>query len=114
MKKNQVGLLRKSAQEETDEIDTLIVDGVNKMSQKKVDEYKKFKANRKKIFEKEKKMRKVRRVLGVVIAVAVIGGFGYWGYYSYQVANKPEVSFSSLITQNSYGFILPTATDASN
>lgn len=80
------------------------------MSQKKVDEYKKYKANRKKIFEKEKKMRKIRKVLGIVIGVVVIGGFGYWGYYSYQVAKAPEVNFYNLITQDSYGFIIPTET----
>ena len=80
------------------------------MSQKKVDEYKKYKANRKKIFEKEKKMRKIRKVLGIVIGVAVIGGFGYWGYYSYQVAKAPEVNFYNLIAQAAYGFIIPTET----
>lgn len=83
------------------------------MSQRKVDEYKKYKANRKKIFEKEKKMRKVKKVIGVIVGIAVIGGFGYWGYYSYQVAQEPEVNFSSLITQDSYGFILPTNTGLS-
>lgn len=81
------------------------------MSQKKVDEYKKYKANRKKIFEKEKRMRKIRKVVGVVIGIVVIGGFGYWGYYSYQVAKAPEVNFSNLITQDSYGFIIPTVSD---
>lgn len=83
------------------------------MSQKKVDEYKKYKANRKKIFEKERKMRKIKKIIGVILGIAVIGGFGYWGYYSYQVSQRPEVNFSSLITQDSYGFILPTTTDIS-
>ena len=81
------------------------------MSQIKVDEYKKYKANRKKINAREKKMRKVRKVIGVLVGIVVIGGFGYWGYYSYQVAKRPEVDFSSLITQDSYGFIIPTVTE---
>lgn len=80
------------------------------MSQKKVDEYKKYKVNRKKIFEKEKKKRKIQKIIGIIVGIAVIGGFGYWGYYSYQVAHKPEVKFSNLITQDSYGFILPQTT----
>lgn len=78
------------------------------MSQKKVDEYKKYKANRKEILAKEKKMRKVKKNLGIIATVLVIAGFGYWGYYTYQVETAPDVTFSNLITQDEYGFILPT------
>ena len=81
------------------------------MSQKKVDEYKKYKANRKKIFEKEKRMRKVNKVLGIVVLIALMGGFGYWGYYSFEEAKKPVVNFANLITQDPYGFILPVETE---
>lgn len=78
------------------------------MSQRKVDEYKKYKANRKQILAKEKKMRKVNKVLGIIATVVVIGGFGYWGYYSYQVEHAPEIDFYSLITSDENGYIIPT------
>lgn len=77
------------------------------MSQKKVDEYKKYKANRKEILAREKKMRKVRKVLGILATIAVIGGFGYWGYYTYQVETAPDYNFYSLIGQDEYGFLSP-------
>ncbi|MDO4555550.1 MAG: hypothetical protein Q4B70_10430 [Lachnospiraceae bacterium] len=82
------------------------------MSQRKVEEYKKYKANRKQILAREKRMRKIRKFIGIIVGIAVIGGFGYWGYYSYQVAHRPEVTFTNLITQDSYGFIIPTIADA--
>lgn len=81
------------------------------MSQKKVDEYKKYKANRKQILAKEKKMRKVKKTLGIIAAVLVLGGFGYWGVYTYQVETAPKVTFANLITQDRYGFILPTTSE---
>lgn len=81
--------------------------GDESMSQKKVDEYKKYKANRKQILAREKKMRKVKKVLGMIAAVLVIGGFGYWGYYTYQVETAPQVTFANLIGQDQYGIIQP-------
>lgn len=89
------------------------------MSQRKVDEYKKYKANRKQILAREKRMRKVKKVLGVLAAILVIGGFGCWGVYTYQVETAPDYNFYGLITQNEYGTLSPqlvekTATTAAS
>ena len=81
------------------------------MSQKKVDEYKKFKANRKEIFAKEKRQKKLQKIMAVIVAVLVVGGFGYWGVYSIGAEKVESTEFISLITQDQYGFILPTTAE---
>ncbi len=78
------------------------------MSQKKVDEYKKYKANRKQIIAKEKKMKKIKKAVATVCAIAIIGGVGYWSVYSYQDSHRPEVNFMSLLDQDEGGFYTPT------
>lgn len=77
------------------------------MSQKKVDEYKKYKANRKQIIAREKKMKKIKKAVATVCAVAIVGGFGYWGVYSYQDMHRPEVEFMNLLNQDEGGFYAP-------
>lgn len=77
------------------------------MSQKKVDEYKKYKANRKQILAREKAAKKRNKILGTIAAVAVVLGFGYWGIYTYQVETAPDYNFYSLIAQNQYGILEP-------
>ena len=79
------------------------------MSQKKVDEYKKFKANRKEIFEKEKRQRKLNKIIGIIATVLVVGGFGYWGVYSYQAEKIEAVDFMTLLEQDQYGFFVQSA-----
>lgn len=74
------------------------------MSQKKVDEYKKYKANRKQIIAKEKRQKKIKKAAATVCAIAIIGGLGYWGVYSYQDIHKTEIEFTSLLTQDEGGF----------
>lgn len=54
------------------------------MSQKKVDQYKKEKANRKANMQKEKRMRRLYSAGAALVAVAVIGWFGYSVYNSYE------------------------------
>ncbi len=78
------------------------------MSQKKVDEYKKYKANRKQIIAKEKRMKKIKKAVATVCAIAIIGGVGYWSVYSYQDSHRPEVNFMSLLDQDEGGFYTPT------
>ena len=78
------------------------------MSQKKVDEYKKYKANRKEILAKEKKAKQRNKILGIIATVLIIGGFGYWGLYTYQVETAPDATFAELIAQDEYGMIVPT------
>lgn len=77
------------------------------MSQKKVDEYKKYKANRKQIIAREKKMKKIKKAVATVCAVAIIGGLGYWSVYSYQDTHKPEIEFTNLLNQDEGGFYAP-------
>lgn len=78
------------------------------MSQKKVDEYKKYKANRKEILAKEKRAKKRNKVLGIIATVLLLGGFGYWGYYTIQVETAPNATFAQLTAQDEYGIIVPT------
>lgn len=62
------------------------------MSQAKVDQYKKDKANRKKILAKEKRLH-VYRVTGlVVVLAAVIGWAGYSAVTAYE-KNKPAETY---------------------
>lgn len=62
------------------------------MSQKKVDEYKKQKANRGKELKKEKMMRKVQKVAGVVIGLAVVCWIGFSVYGKYEEAQEAIVT----------------------
>ena len=77
------------------------------MSQRKVDEYKKYKANRKEILAKEKAAKKRNKLLGTIATVAVVLGFGYWGIYTYKVETAPKYNFYSMIAQNQYGILEP-------
>ena len=58
------------------------------MSQEKVDQYKKEKANRKKTINKEKCLYKLEMGAVVVVLAAAIGWFGYSIYQSKQ----PEIT----------------------
>ena len=58
------------------------------MSQAKVDQYKKEKANRKKIMAKEKRMKALRTTVLSVVCVAIVGWAGFSVYHYYE-ANKP-------------------------
>ncbi len=53
------------------------------MSQKKVDQYKKEKANRKQTMRKERVMGVVRTCAVTVVALALVGWLGFSAYNSY-------------------------------
>ena len=53
------------------------------MSQAKVEQHKKDKANRKKIMAKERAQRIAARVCAIVVLVAIVGWAGYTGYQYY-------------------------------
>lgn len=74
------------------------------MSQKKVDEYKKYKANRKEILAQQKRRKDIKTGILTTCAVVVIGAFVYWGYYSYEDAHKGDIAFTNLINQDAGGF----------
>lgn len=79
------------------------------MSQAKVDEYKKQKANRGKIMKREKRLLFLERLLGVVIAVAVAFWIGFsiyrYGGSASGGAEKPieytDVNLSAVYDFNS-------------
>ena len=54
------------------------------MSQAKVEQHKKDKANRKKIMAKERAQRIAARVCAIVVLVAIVGWAGYTGYQYYE------------------------------
>lgn len=69
------------------------------MSQAKVDQYKKEKANRKQTMRKEKMIRNVKRCVAGAIALALVGWFGYSAYdlhSSNQERAVAEVNYDSV------------------
>ena len=56
------------------------------MSQKKVDAYKDYKKNKKKILKKEKRMAKIEKGIAVALGVVFIG---WLGFSAYQMATRP-------------------------
>ena len=61
------------------------------MSQKKVEQYKKEKANRKQTLKKEKAQNFAIRTAGVIICAALIGWIGYSGYVKWE-SSRPAKS----------------------
>jgi hypothetical protein len=62
------------------------------MSQAKVDQYKKEKANRKKIMAREKAGRICARICAWVVIIGIVGWAGYTGYQYYET-NKPTKTY---------------------
>lgn len=62
------------------------------MSQAKVEQYKKEKANRKKTLARGKAKRLAGRICAWVILIAIVGWAGYTGYQYYE-DNKPTKTF---------------------
>lgn len=50
------------------------------MSQEKVDRYKEYKANKQKIWKKEKRVRRLEYIAALVVVVALLGWFGFSVY----------------------------------
>lgn len=61
------------------------------MSQKKVEQYKKEKANRKQTLRKEKTQSFAIRTAGVLVCAALLGWIGYSGYIKWD-ASRPAKS----------------------
>jgi ABC-type phosphate/phosphonate transport system permease subunit len=62
------------------------------MSQAKVEQYKKDKANRKKIMAKERRQRRFAAVIGWVVVLAVVVWAGKSAYNIYD-SSRPEKSY---------------------
>ena len=58
------------------------------MSQAKVEQYKKEKANRKQIMAKERMQKRIRQAIAAVVCVAVVGWAGY-SFYGIYESNQP-------------------------
>lgn len=72
------------------------------MSQEKVDQYKKYKANRKQIMRKQKMMHAVRNTVMAVVAVALIGWLGYSAYDSYESKQPRKMAEVDYTAVNAY------------
>ena len=74
------------------------------MSQKKVDQYKKEKANRKQIMKREKIKRRAVTVCSTVVCAAVIGWVGYsaFGYFHKQKEKAPKQTEVDLTAISDY------------
>lgn len=72
---------------------SLLHEGDYIMSQAKVDQYKKEKANRKKTVAKERIRRKIATVAGWVIAIAIVAWAGVSGYNYYE-NSRPEQNYT--------------------
>jgi hypothetical protein len=62
------------------------------MSQAKVEQYKKEKANRRKLMAKEKAKRRVAAVIGWVVVLAIVAWAGTSAYNIYE-NSRPEQSY---------------------
>lgn len=74
------------------------------MSQKKVDQYKKEKANRKQIMKREKIKRRAVAACSTVVCAAVIGWVGYsaFGYFHNQNEKTPTQTEVDLTAISDY------------
>ena len=66
------------------------------MSQKKVDAYKKEKANRTQILRKEKMILTLEKIAGVLICLAVVGWIGF-SVYSKETENTETVTVDTVM-----------------
>ena len=78
------------------------------MSQEKVDQYKKNKANRQKIMRREKILRRleimniVRKCVLSLAALALVGWLGYSAYVSHESKQEREVAEVNYDAVNNY------------
>lgn len=72
------------------------------MSQAKVDQYKKEKANRKQIMAKEKAQRAAGRICAWVVLIAIVGWAGYSGVSYYQSKQPVKTVYTDLTALTDY------------
>ena len=82
------------------------------MSQAKVERYKKEKANRKQIMQKEKAKTLAARTVGAVICIALIGWIGYSGYSRWEASQPAKTTEITMEPLSNYLSDLNTAEDA--
>ena len=72
------------------------------MSQAKVEQHKKDKANRKKIMAKERAQRIAARVCAIVVLVAIVGWAAYTGYQYYESTRPTKTIYTNTSDLNNY------------
>ena len=72
------------------------------MSQAKVDQYKKEKANRKKIMAKEKAQRIFAKVCVTVVLLGLVGWAGYTGYQTYEDKKPSKTIYADVSAVSDY------------
>ncbi|MCM1106492.1 MAG: hypothetical protein NC355_06070 [Blautia sp.] len=72
------------------------------MSQAKVEQYKKDKANRRKLMQKEKAQRMAARVCAWAILLAVVGWAGYSAYSYFEAKQPTETVYTDLTAMSDY------------
>jgi hypothetical protein len=72
------------------------------MSQAKVEQYKKEKANRRKTLAREKAGRIAGRVCAVVILLGIVGWAGYSGYKYYEDNRPVETYYTDISSISDY------------
>lgn len=72
------------------------------MSQAKVEQHKKDKANRKKNMAKEKAQRIAARTCVIVVLAAIIGWAGYTGYQYYESTRPTKTIYTDTSSLNDY------------
>ena len=72
------------------------------MSQAKVEQHKKDKANRKKIMAKERVQRLAVRICAVVVLVAIVGWAGYTGYQYYESTRPTKTIYIDTSAMSDY------------
>lgn len=68
------------------------------MSQKKVDAYKKEKANRDKIIKKEKRILMLEKLAGIIVCAAIVCWIGYSVYHKAQAGKEAVVQETEMDT----------------
>lgn len=67
------------------------------MSQEKVDRYKEYKANKQKIWKKEKRVRRLEYIAALVVAAALLG---WLGFSVYQKVSDPGEQSAQVYTMD--------------
>ena len=81
------------------------------MSQKKVDHYKKEKANRKQVLERQKRNKKIAKVMTIIFCVLIIGsiataiGVTVYNEAVEYIASLPDYSSDSLVVSDMVGIL---------
>lgn len=72
------------------------------MSQAKVEQHKKDKANRKKTMAREKAQRMAVKICSCVVLIAIVGWIGYTGYQYYEDSRPVKTIYTDTSSLNDY------------